>query len=181
MLPLILNTNLLKRKSKIGYPQDTIWDRLYWEPAVITATLCQSANGKSSGFIYPSIKSWNNAGNISLPGRCVLKVPVFSNSTHITQSNINPQQNKTNHHQLNHPQTLYTHLRHVDPGRSEGKLSNPWGSKRKSWTHLPSLFHLIKTRKKKIKRYLAFIFIHPVCSFRSATPGTKRKTHLLGR
>ena len=30
MLPLILNTNLIKRKSKIHYPQDAIWDRLDW-------------------------------------------------------------------------------------------------------------------------------------------------------
>ena len=46
MLPLILNTNLLKRKSKIGYPKDKIWDRLDWEPAVTTATSCSSSNEK---------------------------------------------------------------------------------------------------------------------------------------
>ena len=45
----------------------------------------------------------------------------------------------------------HTKLYHLAGGRSEGKLSNPWGSKRKSWTHLPSSFHLINTRNKKIK------------------------------
>ena len=81
---------------------------------------------------------------------------------------------KTNHHQLNHLQTLHKHtlkLNHLAHDRSEGKLSNPWDNKRKSWTHLPSSFHLIKTRKTKIK-----LQIHPVCSFRSATPRTKKKS-----
>ena len=53
MLPLILNTNLMKQKSKIGDRKYTIWDRLDWEPpAVITATLCSSANGKSLQVLY---------------------------------------------------------------------------------------------------------------------------------
>ena len=91
-----------------------------------------------------------------------------------------PNKTKTNQHQLNHLQTLHTHthtkLHHLARDRSEGKLSNPWSSKTKSWTHLSSSFHLIKTRKRKIKRQ-----IHPACSFRSATPTRKRQTHLLGR
>ena len=46
---------------------------------------------------------------------------------------------ETNHHWLNHLQHyIYTKFCHLARGRSEGKLSNPWGSKRKSWTHLPS-------------------------------------------
>ena len=34
--PLILNTNFIKRESKIGYPQAPNWDLPDWEPAVIT-------------------------------------------------------------------------------------------------------------------------------------------------
>ena len=54
--------------------------------------------------IYPSIKSWNNTGAISLPWNCkYYKIPhpslrVASNSN----------QTKTNHHWLNHLQTLHT-------------------------------------------------------------------------
>ena len=66
MLPLILNTNLIKRKSKIRYPYDTIWDRLNWEPAVIV--VCSSTNWKS--LQYASIKFWNDPGKISLPWNC---------------------------------------------------------------------------------------------------------------
>ena len=36
---------LIKRKSKIGYSLNLIWDRLDWEPTVITTTLCSSTNG----------------------------------------------------------------------------------------------------------------------------------------
>ena len=67
-----------------------------------------------------------------------------------------------------------TKLRDLARSRSERKLSNPWGSKRKSWTLLPFSFHLIKTKKRKRK-----LWTRLACSFRSATPGTKRKTHLL--
>ena len=38
-----------------------------WEPTVITTTLCSSANWVSLQVLYPSIKFWNNPGNISLP------------------------------------------------------------------------------------------------------------------
>ena len=58
--PLILNTNLIKPGSKIGYPYDSIWDCLDWEPIVIITTLCTTANEES--LIYPSIKSWINPG-----------------------------------------------------------------------------------------------------------------------
>ena len=79
-------------------------------------------------------------------------VQVFSNNTPITQSSINPQQNK------NQPPLAYssrntphTKLCHLACGRSEGELSNPGGNKRKSWTHVPSSFHMINTRYKKDK------------------------------
>ena len=57
LLPLILNTDFIKWKFKIGYPQDTIWDRLDWEPAVITAKLCLSTNGKYLQVLYTHPKS----------------------------------------------------------------------------------------------------------------------------
>ena len=47
MPPLILNTNLIKQESKVGYPQDSIWDRIDWKLAVITTTLCSTGNGES--------------------------------------------------------------------------------------------------------------------------------------
>ena len=72
-----------------------------------------------------------------------LELQVFSNSTPITQGSINvPIQHKSTTIDL----TIYkyctrTKLRHFNRGRSKGKLSNPWGNKRKSWTHLSSSFH----------------------------------------
>ena len=95
---------------------------------------------------------------------------------------VAPTRSKTNHRWLNHLQTLHTHththtkLRHLARGRSEWRLSNRWVNKRKSGTHLPFSFHLINARNKNIKPY-----IHPASLFRSATPRTKRRTHLLGR
>ena len=61
---------------------------------------------------------------------------------------------------------IHTHtspkFRHSAVFRSEGKLSNPSGSKRNSWAYFPSSFHLIKTRNKNIKPqiHLAFIQLH---------------------
>ena len=52
--PLILNTDFIKLKSKMGYPWDSIWDCLGWEPAVITTTICSTTNGESLRF-YISI------------------------------------------------------------------------------------------------------------------------------
>ena len=52
MPPLILSPNLIKRESKIGYPLNSIWDRLDLEPAVITTTLCSTANGESLKVLY---------------------------------------------------------------------------------------------------------------------------------
>ena len=61
-----------------------------------------------------------------------------------------PSTNTTLTHSHTHTHT-HTKLCQLAGGRSEGKLSNSWGSKRKSWTHLPSTFDLINTRNKKIK------------------------------
>ena len=135
------------------------------------------------GFIYLSIKPWNNPGNISLPWNCASILKSHTNHPEQHQPPIEPKPTTirliiykhTHTHTHTHTHIL-TKLHHLTHGRSQGKLSNPWGSKRKSRTHLPSSFFLIKTRKTKIK-----LQIDPACSFYLATPGTKRKTHLLGR
>ena len=90
-----------------------------------------------------------------------------------------PYNTKINQHWLNYlTNTTHTHIksRHLARGRCKWKLSNPWGDKRTSWTHLPFSFHLINTRNKKMKPQ-----VHPASLFRSATTGTKTRTHLLGR
>ena len=139
----------------------------------IITTLCSTTTGESLyGFTHPSIKTWNNPGDISLTWNCI--------------SVIKSQPPHSEWHQLpikRKPTTIdliiYKHSthksRHLKRGRSEWKLSNPCGDKRKSWTHLPSSFCLINTRNKKIKSQ-----IHPVLLYSSATPRTKRRTHLLG-
>ena len=99
MPPLILSTNLIKWKSKIDYPQDSIWYRFDWEPEVIATALCSTANGESHKVLYThSKKLWNNPRDISHPGNCasVLK----SHNHHPEQHQI--QQNKN--------QTSWTHL-----------------------------------------------------------------------
>ena len=79
-----------------------------------------------------------------------------------------PSTNTTLTHSHTH---THTKLCQLAGGRSEGKLSNSWGSKRKSWTHLPSTFDLINTRNKKIKPQ-----IYSQCSFYSAAPITKKNS-----
>ena len=88
MLPLILNTNLIKRKSKIGCPQDTIWDGHDQEPAAITATLCSSAKGRSLQVLYTHPKS---LGITLETFHFQEAVQVFSNPTRITHSSFNSQ------------------------------------------------------------------------------------------
>ena len=41
-----------KTGSKIGYPYDSDWDYLDWEPAVITITLCSTTNRKNLKILY---------------------------------------------------------------------------------------------------------------------------------
>ena len=113
------------------YPYDSIRS---WKLAVITTTICSTTNEESLKVSYPCIKSWNKPGDISLPSQTV---QVFSNPITIMGLII-------------HTHTS-TKLRHSAVFRSEGKLSNPSGSKRNSWAYFPSSFHLIKTRNKNIK------------------------------
>ena len=47
----------------------------------------------------------------------------------------------TNYHTLIiYKYSARTKLRHVACDKADEKLSNPWGNKKKSWTHLPSSF-----------------------------------------
>ena len=96
-----------------------------------------------------------------------------------------PNKTTTNHHWINHLQTLHTHAHtntHTHTHTHTHKLnyvtslaSGLSGSSQTSEViHLPFAFHLIKTRNKNIKPY-----IHPAFLFRSATPGTKRRTDLI--
>ena len=119
-------------------------------------------------------KIWNHAFCVDLnPGCKKMRFQLALNETFIpnpqpfTQRQVKQCQrtniNKTmlsatisliiyKHYTHTHTHThTHTKLRDVARGRSEGEFSNPWSSKRKSWTYLPSSFHLIKTRKRKIK------------------------------
>ena len=146
MPPLILNTDLIKLELKTGYPYNSIWDRLDWESAVITTTLCSTANGES--LIYPSIKSWNNPG-------VFLKLCKCSQTQHPSPrvASTPTEQSLTTIRLIIYKHSTHTKLRHLARGRSEEKLSNPWVDKRKSWTHLPSSLFLINTRNKKNKSF----------------------------
>ena len=46
-LQLILNTNLIEQKLKIGYLYNSVWDYLDWETAFITTTLSSTTNRES--------------------------------------------------------------------------------------------------------------------------------------
>ena len=70
---------------------------------IIGINLALITNGES--LIYPSIKSWNNPGDTSLPGNCA-SVQIPHPSLWVAW---NPNKTKTNHHWLNHLQTLHTH------------------------------------------------------------------------
>ena len=116
MLLLILNTNLLIRKSKIGYPQNTIWDRLDWEPAVITATLyVHRLMGRAFRFYIPIYKVLEQTWKYFTS----LKLCKCSQIPHSLPRIVStPNRTKTNHHQLNHRQTTRTHTHQVTRPRS---------------------------------------------------------------
>ena len=42
MTPLMLNTNFIKRESKIGSPEVSKWNPRDWEPTAITTTPCST-------------------------------------------------------------------------------------------------------------------------------------------
>ena len=142
MPSLILNIHFIKWESKIAHPLDSVWDDFDWEPPVITTTLCSTANVKS--LTYISIKSCNYPRDISLPWNCA---SVFNSRVASTRIEQKP----TTTGLFIYKHSTHTKLRHLGRGRSEEKLSNSWGNKRKSWNHLPSSFHLINTKNKKGK------------------------------
>ena len=44
LCPHLFYHSFIKQESKIGYPWDSIWDHLDWEPAVIATTLRSNTN-----------------------------------------------------------------------------------------------------------------------------------------
>ena len=97
---------------------------------------------------YPSRKSWNSRRHFTFLKLC----KCFEIPHPLSRVVLIPSRTKTNHHWLNQlKHSSHTKLCYLAHGRSEGKLSNPWGNKNKYWSHLPSSFHLINNREKKRK------------------------------
>ena len=101
------------------------------------------------GFIYPSIKSWNNPGDILLPRNYASVLKFY------TQSRINASPNPK--HTLNYTTSLTENL-------------PPLGLQNDIVDSLHLIIPLISTKnKKKIK-----LLIHSTSSFPLVTSGTKR-------
>ena len=112
MTPLILNTNFIEQKSKIGYPQVLNWNPPDWEPTVMTITPGSTYSMMESlkNFIYPSTGFWNNPGDSSLPLNCANALKIHSKRPEQHQTPT-----KTKLHLLNHLQTLHTHTKLRQP------------------------------------------------------------------
>ena len=78
MTPLILNTNFIKRESKIGYQQVSNWNPPDWEPTYSHNHYNMFNLQYDSIFIYPSSKSWNNPGESSLPLNCASALKIHT-------------------------------------------------------------------------------------------------------
>ena len=137
----------------------------------MTTTLFQPLILRALKFYIAIHEALYNSGGISLPWNCE---SVLKSRTHHPTEQPPTEQEPTTIGLIITNTTHALNLHHLTCRKSAGKLSNHWSSKRKSWIHLPSSFHLFNTRNKKIKPY-----IHFACSFCSATPGAKRKIHLL--
>ena len=138
---MILNTNLIKQKSKIGYPKDSIRDILIGNPQAYRYTIFNT-NGESLKVLYTHPKSLGiTLDTFHFPET----MQVFSNPTPTPRIASTPNRAKTNHNWLKHQQTLntnthththtqtHTKLSHLACRRSVGgRLPNPRGSKKKS-------------------------------------------------
>ena len=118
-------------------------------------------------YIHTPIKSWNNPGDISLPWNCA---SALKSNTHHPAFASTHNRTKTNHHWLNHLQTLHTlncatslvvGLR----GRSKTLGATKGNIELTSLPHSTCL-----TPETEI-----------ASSFLSGTPGTQRRTRLIGR
>ena len=161
---LILNTNFMKAKIenwlhiefKLGFP----WLRIRKHNHQLGAAEWESHDWEPEVQLLKLCKY--SQIPLSLPLR---RVPSASNRT------------KTKHHWLIYKLSTSIKFRHLARDKTKGKLPDPWGNTRKSWTHLPSLHSLDKHQKQKNKTWdLLSLFLS--CS---ATPVIKRRTHLLGR
>ena len=131
----------------IGFSLGSFWR----EPVVITTTLYSTTNGLSYIRYVPLHKVLNNPEDIALPWNCtgVLK----SHDNHL-ELHKPPNRTKTNHHPLNHLQTLHTHTLNYAtllPTCVSGSSQTPGVTKKILDSHIPSLFHLIITRNQKVK------------------------------
>ena len=108
--------------------------------------------------------SWNNPGDISLPGNCA---SVIKSHTH--HSDQLPKKQKP----ITIDLIVYKHFIYTLISATSLVFCLSGSSQTLGVTHFPFSFHLINPRNKKIKPY-----IHPAFLFRSATPGIKRGTHL---
>ena len=116
MTPLILNTNFIKRESKIGYPQVSNWNPPDWEPTYshndYTLFNLQCDVWGVLNFYYISTfevleQSQRNSTS--------LKLCKCSQNPH-PASRVASNSNKTNQHLVNHLQTL--HIHYITPPRS---------------------------------------------------------------
>ena len=110
--------------------------------------------------------SWDNPGDISLPGNCA---SVIKSHTHHSEQHQLPTKQKP----ITIDLIVYKHFIYTLNYATWLVLGLSGSRQTLGVTHFPFSFHLIHPRNKKIKPY-----IHPACLFRSATPGTKRGTHL---
>ena len=53
MSPLLLNKNMIKRESRIGYPRDSNWGPRDWLPMVTATILSSAATEKSHNILTP--------------------------------------------------------------------------------------------------------------------------------
>ena len=113
MQPLILNTDFLKRESRIGCPLVSNQGPSDHKPTVITITPCSTYNSKQrvlNFHIYPSIRSWNNPGNISFALNCVSAL-----KSHTQRPEQHQTLTKTNHQWFTpiiYRHSMYTKLCH---------------------------------------------------------------------
>ena len=120
--PTILNTNFIKWLP-IGFNLGSSW---LGTLVLITTTHCSTANRESLKVLYTcSLSLGITLDTFQFPETG----EVFSNSTLRVVSTLS----ETNHHLFNHHKhSTHIKLCHLAHGRSEGKLSNSWGNKRKS-------------------------------------------------
>ena len=75
MSPLLLNKNMIKRESRIGYPRDSNWGPRDWLPMVTATILSSAATEKSHNILILSSAATEKSHNILTPIHKVLEQP----------------------------------------------------------------------------------------------------------